>query len=162
MKHLLVAYYSRTGNTKKLAEQVAAGAREVDDLEVALAEVDQVTNDDLLRADAIIIGSPVYYGNMAGAVVNLFDRSVTIRNQMQDKVGAAFASSGHHTGGKETTIMGILQAMLISGMIVMGDPLNAGGHYGVGCVGAPDQEAEVSAKALGKRVGEFLAKAMPD
>ena len=70
----------------------------------------------------------------------------------------AFATAGDPSGGKETTIISILQAMLIYGMIVVGDPLDATGHYGVSCVDAPyDRTAENAAK-LGRRVAELVRK----
>ena len=71
---------------------------------------------------------------------------------MEDKVGAAFATSAHHSGGKETTIISIVQAFLIYGMIVVGDPMDASGHYGVACAGAPDERAVQDGAKLGKRV----------
>jgi NAD(P)H dehydrogenase (quinone) len=77
---------------------------------------------------------------------------------MENKVGAAFATGGHHTGGKETTIMSILQAMLIYGMVIVGDPMSASGHYGVGCIGAPDERAMSDAFKLGARVAELCRK----
>ena len=76
---------------------------------------------------------------------------------MGDKIGAAFATSADPSGGKETTMMSILKAMLIYGMIVVGDPLEATGHYGVACTGAPDAKAVKNAVKLGKRVA-LLAK----
>lgn len=156
MKKILITYYSRSGNTKKLAESVAEGAQTAEGVVVTVKPVEQVSNDELVAMDGIIVGSPVYYGSMAAPVVDLFSRSVAIRKKMEGKLGAAFATSGHHTGGKETTILGILQAMLISGMVVVGDPLSSGGHYGVGCVGSPDEEAITSARALGHRVAALL------
>ena len=77
---------------------------------------------------------------------------------MENKVGAAFATGGHHTGGKETTIMSILQCMLIYGMIIVGDPMSATGHYGVACLGKPDQNALEDAFKLGARVAELCGK----
>ena len=77
---------------------------------------------------------------------------------MEDKVGAAFATSGDPSGGKETNIMSIIQAMLIYGMIVVGDPLSATGHFGVSCVGAPDNEVKDNGMKLGQRVAELAKK----
>ena len=76
---------------------------------------------------------------------------------MEDKIGAAFATSGDASGGKETTMMSIIQAMLIYGMIVVGDPLSATGHFGVSCLGAPDKKVKDNGMKLGQRVAE-LAK----
>lgn len=150
-------YHSRTGNTRKLAEEIARGAREVGDVTCALKAVSEVTKDDFLSSDGIIAGSPVYFGTMAAEMKEVFDNFVSIRSQMGDKVGAAFATAGDPSGGKETTILSIIQAMLIYGMVIVGDPLDATGHYGVSCTGAPDGKTSDNAAKLGKRVA-LLAK----
>jgi NAD(P)H dehydrogenase (quinone) len=155
---VLVTYYSASGNTKKLAEEVAKGAQEAGGVKCILKPVSEVTNDDLVAADGIIAGSPVYYGAMAAEMKSMFDQSVIVRNEMEDKIGAAFATSGDASGGKETTLLSILQAMLISGMIIVGDPLDATGHYGTSCVGAPDARAAENGRKLGKRVAELVNK----
>ena len=154
---VLVLYYSKGGNTKKLAETVARG---VDSAGVSalLRNADQVTKDDFLNADGIIAGSPVYFGVMAWELKKVFDEFVGTRRKMENKVGAAFATGGHPTGGKETTIMSILQCMLIYGMVIVGDPMSASGHYGVACVGQPDQSAEDDGFKLGARVAELCKK----
>ncbi len=160
MSKVLVIYSSRSGNTQKLAEAVALGVKEVSGIECDMKPVSEVSNNDLVSADGIIVGSPVYFGTMSAEVKEMFDKSVAIRRKLEGKIGAAFATSGHHTGGKETTIFSILQAMLIHGMIIVGDPISAGGHYGVASVGRPDTEGINSGKALGRRVAEITKKAM--
>lgn len=151
-------YYSRTGNTKKLAEAIAKGVKEVDDVECNLKPVSAVTKDDFVTSDGIIAGSPVYFGTMASELKDKFDKFVDLRQKMGDKIGAAFTTSGDEAGGKETTIMSIIQAMLIYGMIIVGDPLDATGHYGVSCKGAPDKEATINAAKLGNRVATLIKK----
>jgi len=155
---VLVMYYSRTGNTKKLAEEVAKGVKDVKDVMCVLKDVSEVTKEDFLSSDAIIAGSPVYFGTMASDMKEVFDKFVGIRKQMGDKIGAAFATSGDQSGGKETTIFSIIQAMLIYGMIIVGDPLDATGHYGVSCTGSPDRTALSNAVKLGKRVASLVKK----
>lgn len=152
---ILVVYYSKSGNTAKLAEEVAKGVQEVEGAVCRMKRADEVTNDDFVSASGIIAGSPVYYGSMAAELKAVFDRLLPVRRKMGDKVGAAFCTSGHHTGGKETTMLSILQAMLISGMIVVGDPLDASGHYGAACSGAPDSATAATARKLGKRVAQL-------
>lgn len=78
--------------------------------------------------------------------------------KMEGKVGAAFTTSGDPTGGKETTMMSIIQCMLIYGMVIVGDPMSATGHYGTACVGVPDADASANAKKLGQRVAEVAKK----
>ncbi|GAK50971.1 multimeric flavodoxin [Candidatus Moduliflexus flocculans] len=155
---VLVLYYSRTGNTKKLAEGIAKGVREVLGAQCVLKSTSEVTKQDFLDADGMIVGSPDYFGSMASEMKEILDRFVGVRPQMENKVGAAFATGGDLSGGKETTLISILQALLIYGMIVVGDPLDATGHYGVTCVDAPDAEALENAAKLGRRVASLVQK----
>lgn len=154
---ILVMYYSRTGNTKRLAEEIATGVQEVEGARCVLKSVSEVKKEDFVACDGIIAGSPVYFGAMAAEMKAVFDKYVGIRRKMEDKIGAAFATSADPSGGKETTMFSIIQAMLIYGMIVVGDPLSATGHYGVACTGAPDRKTVANAAKLGKRVA-LLAK----
>ena len=154
---ILILYYSKGGHTKKLAEIVARGVESAG-ASALLKNTDQVIKDDFLNSDGIIAGSPVYFGIMAWELKKVFDEFVGTRKKMENKVGAAFVTGGHPTGGKETTIMSILQCMLIYGMIIVGDPMSASGHYGVACVGQPDQSAEDDGFKLGARVAELCKK----
>lgn len=155
---VLVVYFSRSGNTKKLAEEIAKGVRQVEEVACVTKQCRDVTAEDLLTSDGIIAGSPVYFGTMAAELKEMFDKFVGIRNKMGDKIGAAFATSGDLSGGKETTLLSIIQAMLIYGMIIVGDPLRATGHYGVSCAGAPDETTAKNAAKLGRRVAELVKK----
>lgn len=155
---ILVLYYSRGGNTAQLAEAVARGAGELDGVDVLLKTTDDVTKDDFLTADGIVAGSPVYFGGMAADLKRIFDDFVGVRRKMEGKVGAAFVTGGSVMGGAETTMVSIHQTMLIYGMVVVGDPLNATGHYGTACVGAPDETALENAAKLGRRVAEVAQK----
>ncbi|WP_455391580.1 flavodoxin family protein [[Eubacterium] cellulosolvens] len=155
---VLVMYYSRSGNTKKLASEIAKGVDEVDGVQSLLKPVTEVTKDDFINSEGIIAGSPVYFGVMAAELKEIFDRFVGIRNKMGDKIGAAFATSADLSGGKETTMFSIIQAMMIYGMIIVGDPLDATGHYGVSCTGAPDEKTIDYARKLGTRVAELAKK----
>ena len=154
---VLVLYYSKGGNTAKLARNIAEGV-EAGGAEALVKNTSEVTTDDFLQSAGIIAGSPVYFGVMAADLKRIFDEFVSTRRKMENKVGAAFATGGHHTGGKETTMMSIIQCMLIYGMIIVGDPMDASGHYGVGCVGAPDDSASGDGFKLGKRVAELCVK----
>ena len=157
MVEVLVIYHSKTGNTAKMSEAIGAGARS-SGIKVSVKKVGEVVLDDLLSASGIIIGSPTYYGQMASEIKQLFDGSSTVRGQLENKVGAAFTSSGSHEGGNQTTLLSIIQAMLIHAMIVVGDPIEAGGHYGVVAVGEPDGKVLEECRLLGLRVGNLVKK----
>jgi len=156
--HVLVLYYSKGGNTRQLAEAVAKGVDSVSDVSALLKSTREVTQDDFLNAAAIIAGSPVYFGVMAADLKRIFDEFIGTRKRMENKVGAAFATSGDPTGGKETTMLSIIQCLLIYGMIIVGDPMSATGHYGVACAGEPDEQTCANAEKLGARVAELCKK----
>ncbi len=152
---MLIAYHSRGGNTKAMAELVQAGAAAVEGVEVTLKPVGEVEAASLVRYDAIVLGSPTYYGLPAAEVKKLIDDSVALHGQLEGKVGGAFSSSANIGGGNETTILAILQALLIHGMVVPGVP--AGDHYGPVAIGAPDRRAGTQCKDYGRRIA-MLAK----
>ena len=156
MPRILITYYSRTGNTAKMAEEVASGAREVKGADVTVKPVEEIKPEELKDCDAIIMGSPVYYGTMAAELKKLIDDSVAFHGQLEGKIGAAFASSGGPHGGKETTVLDIVKAQLVHGMIVQGD--SGGDHYGPIAVGAPDERSRKECRKLGKRAAELAAK----
>lgn len=153
---ILIVYDSKTGNTEKMAFAVAEGVKEVGRVDVAVKKIDEATNDDLLKADGIVVGSPTYYGQMSGKVKALFDESVKIHGKLEGKVGAAFTSSGGVASGAETTIISILEAMLVHGMIIQGRAQS--GHYGAASVGAPKQREEQRCKELGKAIARLTLK----
>lgn len=151
----LVIYHSRSGNTKEMAEIIAKAMNEAD-LPSECKSVSDITPEDIFSYDAIIIGSPTYYGQMAGPIKSLIDDLVSRHGQLDGKVGAAFSSAANIGGGNETTIMGIIEAMLISGMIVQGDP--HGDHYGPVSIGKPDQRVEKQCARRGQRIAELTKK----
>jgi NAD(P)H dehydrogenase (quinone) len=155
---ILILYHSRGGNTRRLAEAIAEGVTQTHGVDAVVRNTDDVTKDDFLSAAGIIAGSPVYFGTMAAELKKIFDDYVGVRRQMENKIGAAFTTSGDPTGGKETTMMSIIQALLIYGMIIVGDPLAATGHYGTACVGKPDSGALENGRRLGQRVAELACK----
>jgi NAD(P)H dehydrogenase (quinone) len=155
MSKALVIYYSRGGNTKKMAEFVVEGIKQ-EGMEVVLKEVGQLRPEELLDFDALVVGSPTYYGTMATEIKKLFDESVRFHGKLTGRVGAAFSSSANIAGGNETTVLDILKAMLIHGMVIQGDA--KGDHYGPASIGAPDQRAKEECLRLGARVAELTQK----
>lgn len=151
---VLVLYATKTGRTEELAKAIGEGVEQTEGVRALLRRATDATEADFLESDGVIAGSPVYFGTMAAEVKGAFDRLIGTRKEMLGKVGAAFASSNHPSGGKETTLLSILQAMLIYGMIIVGDPFESGGHYGLALSGDPTDEAREDARLLGRRVAE--------
>lgn len=156
MAKILVIYDSRTGNTEKMAFAIAEGAKQVEGVEVTVKKAEQTSLDDLLDADGIIIGSPTYYGQMSAKIKALIDESVKIHGRLEGKVGAAFTSSGGTATGAETTLLSILQAMLVHGMIIQGRANDT--HYGAAAIQKPDKNELEACKNLGKRVANLTQK----
>lgn len=154
----IVVYYSRSGNTREMAEVVAKAMNDAG-LNTECKSVENVKADDLPAYDAIAIGSPTYYGQMAGPIKGLIDELVRKHGQLDGKVGAAFTSSANIGGGNETTIMGILEGMLIAGMVVQGDA--SGDHYGPVSIGKPDDRVEQQCRRRGARIVELTKKLFP-
>jgi len=153
MAKILICYYSRSGNTKKMAYLVQQGVME-EDVEVDTKDVKEVQLKDLLGYDGIILGSPTYYGGPAAPIKDLLDRSIKYHGKLQDKVGGAFSSSANVGGGNETTVLALLQGLLIHGMVVMGD--SEGDHYGPVAIERPDKRSEKNCIRYGRRVAKLV------
>ena len=153
MAKVIVIYYSQGGNTKKMAGLIGEGATK-EGVEALVKNVSEVNAVDLLDYQGIIIGSPTYYGTMAYQIKKLLDETVKFHSQLEGKVGAAFSSSANIAGGNETTILDILNAMLIHGMIIQGDP--KGDHYGPVAIGSPDERSSKECLRLGSRVAKLV------
>jgi len=157
---VLVTYHSMGGQTERMAQGVLEGAKGVPGTKVLLKRVGQVTADELFSADALVVGSPVYWSNMAGEVKTFFDNwqfkfGIFPEWKMRNKVGAAFATGGQISSGKELTMLTILAAMLGNQMIVV----SGGGAFGASATtegDSPgiDEKEWASAKELGQRVAE--------
>jgi NAD(P)H dehydrogenase (quinone) len=155
MAKVLVCYYSGSGNTRKMAEHVAKGAEE-DGAKVDLKEVSEITVDNLIDYDAIVLGSPTYYGAPAAEMKKLVDESVKYHGDLEGKVGGAFTSSAMVGGGNETTIRSLLDMLLIHGMVIMGD--SNGNHYGPVAIGAPDASSKKECERHGRRIAGLAKK----
>ncbi|MBN1871737.1 MAG: NAD(P)H-dependent oxidoreductase [Candidatus Omnitrophica bacterium] len=155
MAKVLVVYYSRSGNTKKMAGLIAGHLKNHGN-EVQLKNVKDARPADFKEVDGIIIGSPTYYGGMSAEIKKLLDDSVALHGRLDGKIGAAFTSAGNTGGGNETTILSILMAMLIHGFIIQGDP--KGSHYGPVSIGAPDDRAQKECDRLAERFDALLKK----
>ncbi|MCU0607573.1 MAG: NAD(P)H-dependent oxidoreductase [Candidatus Edwardsbacteria bacterium] len=153
---ILVVYDSYTGNTEQLAKAVAQGAAAVEGAAVALRKADKADVKDLLAADGIIVGSPAYYGLMTARLKRLFDASVKLHGKLEGKAGAAFTTAGGTATGAETTLLSILTAMLVHGMVVQGR--SGDKHFGPACVGKPNAAALKLGRELGRRTALLAQK----
>ena len=124
--------------------------------DVILNNIKDASVDHLQSADGIIIGSPTYYGSMAGEIKSFLDKSVKLHGKLDGKIGAAFSTAANIAGGNETTILDIINAMLIHGFIIQGDP--SGSHYGPVSIGAPDDRVRKECKRFAERFSRLVNK----
>jgi len=120
--NILVVYWSKTGHTEAMAKTVAEGAMLEGKTQVRVLEVGKAGAKDVLWADAIIVGSPVYNANIAAPVMEFMSSWPFESEPLKNKVGAAFVTAGGISAGEELAQMNILQSMLIFGMVVVGGP----------------------------------------
>lgn len=104
---ILVIYHSQSGNTQKMAEAVAAGVRSIDGVKVTLKKAQAAGVEDLLACDGLAVGSPEYFGYMAGRVKDFFDRTYEPargRKEIFKKPYVIFVSAGNDGRGAVSNI----------------------------------------------------------
>lgn len=143
MPKIFVIYYSRTGNTEKMANAVAEGARSVQG--VAVEVIYQTTPEELAKSDALVIGTPTYHHDMSLDMKNLLEETAIKNINLKDKVGAAFGSYGW-SGEAPKLILEILKNKFQ--MRTVEPPLLI--RY------EPDQAGLEKCRAFGKKIAEQL------
>ena len=196
MTKVLVLYYSSYGHIEKMAEAVAEGVREAG-AEPAIKRVPELVPEEVAKAsgfkldqkapiatvaelpdyDAIIIGVPTRFGNMAAQMKNFLDQtgSLWFQGKLIGKVGSVFTSSATQHGGQESTILSTHIVLLHQGLVIVGLPYSFKGQMGVKEVtggspyGAstiadgdgsrqPSENELAAARFQGRHVAEIAAK----
>jgi multimeric flavodoxin WrbA len=133
VKQLLIVYHSQGGNTRRMAEAVAEGAGEIEGLAVQIKTARQITSEDLLVCDGLVLGSPEYFGYMAGRIKDLFDRtyeSLRGHPRIFRKPYAAFISAGNDGSGALQSIERIctgFQFKKVQAPVIILGPINEAG-----------------------------------
>jgi len=181
MTKVLVLYYSTYGHIETMAYAVAEGARSVDGVvadvkrvpelmprevaEKAGAKLDQTapvaTPQELAEYDAIVIGTPTRFGNMAAQMKNFLDQTggLWASGALVGKVGSVFTSSATQHGGQESTILATHTVLLHQGLVVVGlpyafqgqmglDEIKGGSPYGASTIAGADGSRQPSAVEL--------------
>ncbi len=193
-----IVFYSRYGNTALMAEAVAEGVHKVEGMDAEMAYVrDNFTPPEIIdadpqwrknkesleaeypafkldmmkEADALIMGSPTRFGNMAAPLKNVWDMSAELwmEGALIDKIGAAFTCTASLHGGQETTPLTMYMPMIHQGMLIAGVPYSeqklltttgGGTPYGAtAVVGAEsDQSPDETELAIARTLGERVAR----
>lgn len=117
---ILIAYDSVEGHTEQLAHWIAEGARQDQSSEVRLQRVEATTQEDLLWADVILVGSPVYNAGMTPGVSAFLGGWPFEGNPLKNKAGGAFTSAKGTSAGEEMVLLNILHCMLVMQMLPFG------------------------------------------
>lgn len=183
MTKIAIIYYSGYGHTKRVAENVAAGAG----ANAQLIEIDAEGNvpdgawEKLDAADAIIFGSPTYMGNVSWQFKKFADASskVWFTRGWQDKVFGGFTNSASFNGDKQVSLITMQTLASQHGGIWVSLGLmpankkastreevnNLGGSVGLLVQSPSDASVEEipqgdldTAKSYGKRIADIAAK----
>ena len=100
MTRILIVYHTQTGNTEKMAQAVAVGARAIKDTEVVCKRAADATLEDLLTADGLAVGTPKNFGYMSGMIKDFFDRTYyPAQDKVFRKPYVVFISAGNDGTG---------------------------------------------------------------
>ncbi len=189
---VLVLYYSRHGSTARLAGEIAAGVESIAGAEARVRTVPEVATTttkvqpavppdgapyaelgDLKECDALVLGSPTRFGNMAAPLKHFLDTTSAdwLSGSLIGKPAGVFCSTGSQHGGHESTLLSMMVPLLHHGMLVAGVPYSesalnetrgGGGPYGAGHVAGDDpalrpNEIQI-ARAQGKRIAELAVR----
>jgi len=162
--HVLVAYYSQTGNTEKLAVAIGKGAASVKGVEVAVKKTVDVNDAEILAADGILLGTPVQWANAATGAKQFLDRVGDVlwkaKTNADGKTAGAFCTGGGVSLGKDVARLSIIAAFLTMRFVAVGGVDDAGfGTMGTEATTGP-ADPGISEKELeeARRFGERFAR----
>ncbi len=181
MPRVLVLYYSSYGHVETMARAVAEGAASVEGAQVSVKRVPELVPAEVARGagikleqeapfadpnelgdyDAVIVGTPTRFGNMAAQMRNFWDQTgpLWVKGALVGKVGSAFTSTASQHGGQEMTITSVHTTLLHHGMIIVGLPyswpgnaqmeeISGGTPYGASTIAGADGSRRPSANEL--------------
>ncbi|MEM9159077.1 MAG: flavodoxin family protein [Verrucomicrobiota bacterium] len=163
MANILVLFYSKTGNTAKMADLVREGIHEIPGHEVRLHPLADATADDIKWCDGLALGSPTHMGSIPWEMKKFWDEDLAdIWGDIDGKIGCAFASMGGWGGGAEIACLQLQVVMQNFGFLTFGVTDYSGKqftlHYGAVQAGEPREDREKeSPRRLGRRLAEWCS-----
>jgi NAD(P)H dehydrogenase (quinone) len=197
MPRVLILYYSSYGHIETLAQAIAQGVAEVPGAEAVVKRVPELVPEEVCKAsgiktdqsapfadpnelgdyDAIIVGTPTRFGNMAAQMRNFLDQTggLWMRGALVGKVGSAFTSTASQHGGQESTLLSTQVTLMHHGMVIVGLPyswpgnaqmkeISGGTPYGISTIADADGSRQPSENELegarfqGRHVAQIAAK----
>ncbi len=185
--NVLVLYYSKHGNTSKMAKLIARGIESQENTNAVIRTVScsgdedfqpkdaLVSQEDLTLCDGLVLGSPARFGNMAAPLKTFIDDTglAWFSGTLSNKPGAVFTSSSSLHGGQEATLLSMIVPLLHHGMLIVGLPYteksllltqSGGTPYGASHWSGNESERTIDKHeknlciALGKRVAVIARK----
>ena len=155
---VLIVYDGRGPQIEPLASAVAEGVSRVEGAGPVKLRIEEAVQEDLVRADAIILGTPNWSGVTGVLKLWLDDQGdLWEEGKLAGKLGAAFATGRGRHSGLEMTLLNLLHWMLACGMVIVGLPWSdrmatSSSYYGATSAGTVTPEDLEQARALGERV----------
>lgn len=149
-----VLYHSVSGNTRRIADLVAAGARSGGDVEVRIMSIEEADEAFINDSQAVIIGCPTHRGNLSWEMKRWIE---TTKLKLAGKMGSVFVTQGYIGGGGELAEMEMIAHLLVMGTLVYsggtawGQPYT---HYGAIVVKDGDEAQRERARLFGERVAK--------
>ena len=145
-------YHSETGNTKRIGEMIAEGARLGGEVEVKSMSIDETDDGFVESSRAIILGCPTHRGAFSWQMKKWIEMT---RLKLAGKVGSVFVTEGYIGGGADFAEMGLIAQLLVLGMLIYsggtswGQPFT---HYGAVAIKDGDEAQRERARIFGERI----------
>lgn len=171
--YILILFYSRSGSTLAMAQQIARGVEQVAGIEARLRTVPAISpvteatepaipengaiycsEDDLKNCSGLILGSPTRFGNMAAPLKYFLDNtsSLWLNGDLVDKPAAVFTSTSTLHGGQESTLLSMMLPLLHQGMITVGIPYSEKSLHHTATGGTPYGASHLANSAQGNKL----------
>jgi NAD(P)H dehydrogenase (quinone) len=162
MGKILILYYSKDGNTRKMAEYVYEGAKSVAGHEIRFLSVEEASIDDVVWCDGVASGTPTFLGTVASNMKKFWEDCLPMWQKIDGKIGCSFSSQGGWGGGAELTCQAMNTILMNFGFLVFGVTDYVAHqfttHYGAIQAGEPRLDKEIdSCRILGRRLAEWIS-----
>ena len=150
---IAIVYFSKTGNTEKVAELIAEGAHKVEHVKVKCMSIEKIDHEFISEAKTIIFGTQTYAGTFSWQIKQWLDTIRTVK--FGGKLGAVFATANYVGGGAEVAELALIAELLVKGMLVYSSGAAEGQpyiHYGPVCIGEGDEGQKERARVFGERL----------
>ena len=156
---IAIVFYSKSGNTKKVADLIAEGAKKINDVDVKCMSIEDIDDGFIQESKAVIFGSPTITGTFSWQLKQWLDMARHIK--FGGKLGAVFATANYVGGGSDIAELSMIGELLVKGMLVysagaaVGQPFT---HYGAVCIQGGDESQQERARIFGERIAKKAAE----